>query len=78
MCLDHKVGGEIAHNLDGLYDYMNRRLLQAHGAGEQFILDEVSHLLSEIKSAWQAISGYAVSMQARPQTVVVGQVPVVD
>ena len=47
--------GEIATNLDNLYEYMERRLLEANLKNDVAILDEVSGLLREIKSAWDAI-----------------------
>jgi flagellar protein FliS len=50
------VGGEIAQNLDSLYDYLSRRLFAAHAKNDSEILDEVHKLLSELKSSWEAIS----------------------
>ncbi|ABI56058.1 flagellar export chaperone FliS [Alkalilimnicola ehrlichii MLHE-1] len=53
--LDRKAGGELAQNLDELYDYMQRRLVSANARNDEAILDEVSKLLNEIRDAWQAI-----------------------
>lgn len=53
--LDHKVGGELAGNLDRLYDYMNRRLLEANLKNDPTILSEVVSLLKEVRDAWNAI-----------------------
>ncbi|MGD7036783.1 flagellar export chaperone FliS [Methylotuvimicrobium buryatense] len=47
--------GEIAQNLDNLYEYMERRLLEANLKNDVAILDEVSGLLKEIKVAWDAV-----------------------
>lgn len=53
--LDLESGGEIAHNLDDLYEYMTRRLLRANVENNPDILDEVSSLLNSIKEAWNAL-----------------------
>jgi flagellar protein FliS len=53
--LDMETGGEIANNLNDLYAYMNRRLIDANVANDVSILDEVSSLMVEIKSAWDAM-----------------------
>jgi len=53
--LDHEKGGEIAANLDDLYDYLCRRLVQANNANDLSILEEVSSLLGEVKAGWDAI-----------------------
>lgn len=53
--LDHEKGGEIARNLEDLYDYMGRRLLQANVENSSDMLDEISGLMAEIKDAWGAI-----------------------
>ena len=53
--LDLKAGGTIAANLDDLYDYICRQLLKANLGRNPAILDEVTHLLNEIRSAWIAL-----------------------
>ncbi len=55
VSLDKSTGGEIAQNLDDLYEYMGRVLLQANLKNDVSLLDEVSKLINEIKSAWDAI-----------------------
>lgn len=54
--LDAQAGGEIAARLDALYDYMCNRLLQANLTNNPAILEEVSALLQELKSAWEEIA----------------------
>ncbi len=53
--LDVESGGEIAANLEGLYDYMVRCLLEANKDNDITKLDEVASLLKEVKSAWDAM-----------------------
>ncbi len=53
--LDKSIPGGAAENLDDLYEYMNRRLLEANLRNEVSYLDEVSDLLNDIKGAWDAI-----------------------
>ena len=53
--LNKEVGGEMATNLDDLYDYMQRRLLEANIASSEEIIDEVMALMRTIKSGWDGI-----------------------
>jgi len=53
--LDHEAGGSLAGNLDNLYEYMSRRLLEANIKDDVAILDEVAELIREIRGAWVAI-----------------------
>lgn len=54
-CLDLEQGGQIASNLRELYDYSARRLTEANLRNDPRILEEVSSLLREVKSAWDAL-----------------------
>ncbi len=53
--LDHDRGGDIAGNLEELYVYVQRRLVEANVANDVVILDECASLMREIKAAWEAI-----------------------
>ncbi len=53
--LNHEVGGDLAANLDALYDYLQRRLLQANLENDVAALDEAARLLREVKDGWDAI-----------------------
>lgn len=53
--LDHEKGGDIAANLESLYDYMQRRLFRANADNDVEGLVEVGDLLATLRSAWKAI-----------------------
>ena len=69
ISLDREQGGETAANLDNLYEYMGRRLLQANLDDDSQLLDEVSALLQEISSAW---GGMPQSERNNPQADTTG------
>ena len=50
--LDAKVETSLVGQLDGLYDYMSRRLLQANLHNDVAALDEVSGLLQKLRDSW--------------------------
>lgn len=56
VSLDYEAGGEISQNLGALYDYMVRRLVHANIRNQPAVLDEVSALLNDIRSAWVEIA----------------------
>mgnify|MGYP003390655814 FL=1 len=53
--LDLQQGGEVAANLDRLYEYMVSRLVEANRSNDAAMLDEVAGLLRNVKSGWDAI-----------------------
>lgn len=54
--LNDSEGGRLAANLDSLYDYVIRRLVQANLENKTEYLDECGRLIAEIKTAWDAIA----------------------
>jgi flagellar protein FliS len=54
--LDKERGGELATNLERLYDYASRTLLKAQLESSVDLLKEVSALLREIKLGWDGIA----------------------
>lgn len=54
--LDMEAGGEIADNLDALYEYMIQIVTQASDDTRVSSFSECAHLLGEIKSGWDQMS----------------------
>lgn len=50
--LDKERGGELAENLEALYDYMARTLLKANLEDRGELIEEVAGLMRELRSAW--------------------------
>ena len=65
LSLDKKAGGEIAESLDSLYVYMSHRLTVANIRNQPEMVNEVIKLLSDLKSAWEAIG----EDQVKPETL---------
>ncbi|HOA41199.1 MAG TPA: flagellar export chaperone FliS [Halanaerobiales bacterium] len=59
VSLNMDEGGEIAQNLYNLYDYMNRRLIQANIRKDPGLVDEVITLLTSLKESWEEVIGRA-------------------
>lgn len=53
--LDFERGGELATQLDSLYEYMIRRLMLANLRGDMGMVSEVERLLDNVASAWKQI-----------------------
>ena len=50
--LDLEKGGELAANLDALYDYMLRTIMQANSQNSSAKVQEVMDLMLSIKQGW--------------------------
>lgn len=53
--LDFEKGGELAGNLEALYDYIERGLLEASIRNDEAKLDEMASLLRSVKEGWDGI-----------------------
>ncbi len=61
--LDQEKGGEIATNLNDLYEYMEAQLLQANLKNDPAILEEVRGILEDLRSGWAGISEQAAALR---------------
>lgn len=69
--LDKKAGGQVAQNLDALYEYMSNRLVFANLKNQQSALEEVYQLIKGLKDAWESIApppGGTVPQQGQQST----------
>ena len=66
LSLDKKTGGELAENLDALYEYVAYQLLTANLRNDESLLDQVLQLMNDLKSAWVSIEHGAQSAQQPP------------
>lgn len=53
VSLDLKAGGEISQNLRSLYNYMNRRLIQANLKKDLDIIEEVKTMIKDLLETWK-------------------------
>lgn len=60
-----KRAGEVAENLDALYDYVSRILVRANLKNDDTLYAEAEKLLGELRTAWREI-GPKVRGQAVP------------
>jgi len=54
--LDTSRGGSIAQQLADLYEYVERRLLEANLRNDARLLDEVTALLKDLREAWAQLA----------------------
>lgn len=62
--LDHTVEPSLTGRLDGLYDYVTRRLLFAQLNDDLEALDECQRLIAPVREGWQSIRGDFLAQQA--------------
>ena len=62
--LDMETGAEVAGNLERLYEYMIRKLLEANLRDDLELLDEVATLLGEVKAGWDDLMAQAQAILA--------------
>ncbi|MDD5206638.1 MAG: flagellar export chaperone FliS [Desulfobacterales bacterium] len=55
-CLNFEQGGQIARNLDSIYSYVVRRLLEGDAKKDARAYEEVIGILSELKEAWEGVA----------------------
>lgn len=63
--LNHEAGGEVAANLDRLYDYHIRRLDDANRRKDEAPIIEVEHLVGQLRDAWAEMLRNMPGEQAR-------------
>jgi len=54
-CLNLKDGGELAKNLDELYAYMSKKVIESSFSNDPKILRHVADLMREISDGWNAM-----------------------
>ena len=65
--LDHAIGGEIAENLDALYNFMMRELTNANLKSDPSHLKNVEFLLRDLRDGWNEAIAKARQEQAQKQ-----------
>lgn len=68
VTLDMEVGGEFAQNLFDLYDYMNRRTMEANMQKSAEPLDEILTHLKELRMAWAQAAKNVGALKAAQAT----------
>jgi len=63
--LDYEVGGEIAEDLDALYGFMTRELINANLKNERKSLETVEGLLINLRATW--VEAIEINRNEKPQ-----------
>jgi len=69
LSLNHEAGGDLSRNLAELYDYMQRRLLEAHLQQSDAPLAEVAKLLATLLEGWNQCHPPGEAPGVEPQLV---------
>ena len=70
--LNMRDGGELAQNLDALYDYVSRRLFEANLKNDPEKLTEAYTVLNEIRDGWNGIADTPEARGHVPHTGAMG------
>ncbi|NOQ42604.1 MAG: flagellar export chaperone FliS, partial [Desulfuromusa sp.] len=65
--LDHKIGGEIATDLDALYGFMTRELTRANVQNDREALETVEGLLLGLRETW--VKAIEINQRNTPQMI---------
>ncbi len=63
--LDLRGGGQLARDLDELYQYLTMRLTLANLRDDERLLDECQRLVQPLREAWMAIAPDAPAVEPR-------------
>jgi len=73
--LDLQAGGDIATNLDNLYEYISNRLLYANLKGHEASIDEALKHMVDLRTAWEQLERDAKPAPATQSTPESTRVP---
>ncbi|MBN1102067.1 MAG: flagellar export chaperone FliS [Deltaproteobacteria bacterium] len=65
-CLNFEKGGQIARNLDAIYTYLVRRLLEGDVKRDLTAFDEAVKILTDLKDSWRGIASENQAKEAIP------------
>mgnify|MGYP000060320043 CR=1 FL=1 len=66
--LDYDKGGKIAENLESIYNYVTRRLIQGDLQRDLTAFDESIHIMKDLKGAWVSIATGNATSQPSEQS----------